>query len=90
VVLSIIKKGSADIIGLLPPDGRFIAIETKAPDGRLSAEQREFLEMIKQQSDLTVVAKSYRDIETALREAGYAGIIAGTLFKEAPEIRGID
>jgi hypothetical protein len=36
---------------------------------------------------LTVVAKSYRDIETALMEAGYTGIIAGPLF-EASEVRG--
>jgi hypothetical protein len=74
------KKGSADIIGLIPPDGKFLAVETKAPDGRLSPEQREFLEMIKRQGGLAIVARSWRDIEAALLEAGYSGIVAGPLF----------
>jgi hypothetical protein len=29
---------------------------------------------------MAVVAKSYRDIEAALLEAGYGGIVAGPLF----------
>jgi hypothetical protein len=40
------KKGSADILGLLP-GGRFLAVECKAAHGRLSPEQRQFLEDIK-------------------------------------------
>jgi hypothetical protein len=43
------KKGSADIIGLLAPDGKFLAVETKAPDGRLSPEQKQFLAGIREQ-----------------------------------------
>jgi hypothetical protein len=66
------KKGSADILGLLPPDGKFLAVETKAPDGRLSPEQREFLEMIKQQGGMAVIARSWMDVDQALRKAGYA------------------
>jgi hypothetical protein len=73
------KKGSADIIGLLP-GGKFLAVETKAPDGRLSPEQREFLEAVTQQGGLAVIARSYRDVEAALTEAGYTGIVAGPLF----------
>jgi hypothetical protein len=30
---------------------------------------------------MTIVAKSYRDIEAALMEAGYSGIVAGPLFE---------
>jgi hypothetical protein len=82
------KKGSADIIGLLPPDGKFIAIETKAPDGRLSPEQKQFLEEIRGLGGMAILARSYRDIEAALIEAGYTGIVAGPLF-EAPEVRGM-
>jgi hypothetical protein len=74
------KKGSADIIGLLPPDGKFLAVETKAPDGRLSPEQREFLEAIKQQGGVAVIARSWTDIDQALRQAGYSGITDGPLF----------
>jgi hypothetical protein len=74
------KKGSADIIGLLPPDGKFLAVEVKSMTGRASPEQREFLEAIKQQGGVAVVATSYRDVEAALREAGYNGITDGPLF----------
>jgi hypothetical protein len=72
-------KGSSDILGLLP-GGRFLAVECKAPDGRLSPEQRQFLADIKAQGGLAVVARSYRDIEEALRESGYSGITDGPLF----------
>jgi hypothetical protein len=59
----------------------------QAKGGRLSPEQREFLADIKALGGMAVVAKSYRDIEAALLEAGYTGIVAGPLF-EAPEVRG--
>ncbi|MDR0731206.1 MAG: VRR-NUC domain-containing protein, partial [Treponema sp.] len=72
-------KGSSDILGLLP-GGRFLAVECKAPDGRLSPEQRQFLADIKAQGGLAIVARSCRDIEAALTEAGYTGIVAGPLF----------
>jgi hypothetical protein len=72
-------KGSADIVGCLP-DGRFLAVEVKAEHGRLSPEQREFLEMIKRQGGLAIVAQSWKDIDQALREAGYSGITDGPLF----------
>jgi hypothetical protein len=65
------KKGSADILGILP-GGRFLAVECKAPDGRLSPEQRQFLADIKALGGMAIVAKSCRDIEAALMEAEYA------------------
>jgi hypothetical protein len=72
-------KGSSDILGCLP-GGRFLAVEVKAERGRLSPEQRQFLEDIKALGGMAVVARSCRDIEAALIEAGYAGIVAGPLF----------
>jgi hypothetical protein len=72
------KRGSADIIGLLPPDGKFLAIETKAPDGRLSPEQKEFLEAVKQQGGMAVVVRGWKELDQALREAGL--IDDGPLF----------
>jgi hypothetical protein len=74
-------KGSADILGCLP-GGRFLAVEVKAERGRLSPEQRQFLAGIRALGGLAVVARSYRDIEAALLEAGYTGLIAGPLFDE--------
>jgi hypothetical protein len=72
-------KGSSDILGCLP-DGRFPAVEVKAPSGRLSPEHRRFLEDIGRLGGLAIVARSYWDIEAALMEAGYTGIVAGPLF----------
>jgi hypothetical protein len=81
-------KGSSDILGLLP-GGRFLAVECKAEHSRLSPEQRQFLADVKALGGMTIVAKSCRDIDQALRKAGYSGITDGPLF-EAPEIRGIE
>jgi hypothetical protein len=75
------KKGSADILGCLP-GGSFLAVEVKAPNGRLSPEQKQFHEEIGGLGGLAIVARSYRDIEAALIEAGYSGVVAGPLFDE--------
>jgi len=69
--LSFGKKGSADILGCLP-DGRFLAIEVKAQRGHLSQEQSAFLEKIRGFGGLAVVARSFKELDKALREAGYA------------------
>jgi hypothetical protein len=49
--------------------------------------KREFLRDITAEGGLAVVAKSYRDIDTALREAGYNGPSVMLLF-EAPDHPG--
>jgi hypothetical protein len=77
-------KGSADILGCLP-GGKILAVECKAGHGRLSSEQRDFLADIKALGGMAVVARSWTDIDQALREGGY--VSDGPLF-EAPEIRG--
>jgi hypothetical protein len=76
------KVGSSDILGVLP-DGKILAVETKAKRGQLSPEQRQFLADIKALGGLAVVVKSWKDIDQALREAGYVN--DGPLFREAPE-----
>jgi hypothetical protein len=72
-------KGSADILGCLP-DGRFLAVEVKAPGGRLSPEQRQFLADIKALGGLAAVVRGWKELDQALREAGYSGITDGPLF----------
>jgi hypothetical protein len=72
------KKGSADILGCLP-GGRFLAIEVKAQHGRLSPEQRDFLEKIRGLGGIAVVARSFRELDIALRHEGYAD--DGPLFE---------
>jgi hypothetical protein len=65
------KKGSADIIGCLP-DGRFLAVEVKAQNGRLSPEQKQFLAEIRELGGLALVIRDWRELDAALRGAGYA------------------
>jgi hypothetical protein len=63
------KTGSSDILGVLP-GGRFIAVECKAPKGRLSDRQIAFLNEIERMGGVAVVAKSVDDIENVLRKQG--------------------
>lgn len=58
-------KGSSDLLGVLP-DGRFLAVETKAEGGRLSPEQRDFLEAVRRNRGVAIVAKSTDDLEAAI------------------------
>lgn len=59
------EKGASDIIGILP-GGRFLAVECKAENGRLSEYQIEYLANVRRMGGLAVVAKSSADIEAAL------------------------
>ena len=72
------RKGSSDIIGVLP-DGRFLAVEVKAPHGRLSPEQSAFLEKVRGMKGMAVVVRSFRELDAALRREGYAD--DGPLFE---------
>jgi hypothetical protein len=71
------KKGSADILGCLP-GGRFMAVEVKAPGGRLSPEQKQFLDGITALGGLAAVVKDWRYLDKILRAEGY--ISDGPLF----------
>ena len=65
------KKGSADILGCLP-GGRFLAVEVKAPGGKLTSEQHSFLDMVRGLGGFAVMVRSWRERDTALRSEGYA------------------
>lgn len=62
--------GSSDILGVLP-GGRFLAIECKAPGGRTTALQDQFLASVSQAGGLALVVRSMDDLRRGLREAGY-------------------
>jgi hypothetical protein len=53
-------KGCADILGIMR-GGRFLAIETKTPEGRLRPEQRAFRAMVEELGGLYVLARSVDD-----------------------------
>jgi hypothetical protein len=61
------KPGASDIVGLLP-GGRFIAVECKAPGGRLSELQAGYLRDIERMGGLAVVARSVEDLAKSLEE----------------------
>jgi len=66
------KKGSSDILGLLP-GGRLLCIECKAPNGgRLSSEQKQFLDEVRELGALALVVRGVAELDEALCEAGYA------------------
>jgi len=72
------KKGSSDILGILPK-GRFLAVEVKAPRGRLTPEQKQFLDDVQKLGGLAVVVRSWKELDHVLRETGY--VTAGPLFE---------
>jgi hypothetical protein len=78
------KKGSADILGCLP-NGRFLAVEVKAPDGRLSNDQKQFLEEIGTLGGLAITVRDWRELDAELRGAGYT-LEDMALFEPAPDV----
>jgi hypothetical protein len=62
-------RGMADIMGILAPSGRTVAIECKADGGRLRPHQRAFARMIRAHGGLYILARSVEDVEEALEGA---------------------
>ena len=58
-------RGVSDIIGCLP-GGRFLAIEVKAPKGKPTTEQLQFIDMINQAGGLAFVAHSVEEVQEKL------------------------
>ena len=56
------KKGSADIIGLRPPNGRLVAIEVKRPGQKQSDDQKAFQEKIEKMGGDYVLVYSLQDV----------------------------
>ena len=54
-------KGCPDVLGQLK-DGRLLAVEVKAPDGRLRPEQALFLERIRSAGGVGFVARDCNDV----------------------------
>jgi hypothetical protein len=57
--------GSADILGLTK-QGMFLAIEVKRPGGRLSPHQEAFLDAIRANKGMAIVAYSLTDVQKIL------------------------
>lgn len=59
------RKGISDIVGIY--EGRFLAIEVKSESGRLSSDQKVFLDDVKANGGIAIVARSVDDVERALK-----------------------
>ena len=69
-------RGSSDVLGVVGPSGRLLAIECKSDRGRMTSHQRAFAEMVVRFGGLHVVARSAADALDALASAGVAGAAA--------------
>lgn len=58
-------KGCADVIGQLQ-DGRFLAVEVKAPKGRLRPEQGAFLDQVRGAGGVAFLARNCADVAREL------------------------
>ena len=54
-------KGGSDIIGIHKPSGRFLAVEVKTTNGRVSKEQTNFINAINKAGGIAGVARSVKD-----------------------------
>jgi predicted porin len=59
-------KGCSDIIGQLY-DGRFLAIECKSDKGRLTEEQRNFIERVNRHGGLAGMVRSIDEVDALLQ-----------------------
>lgn len=59
--------GSADLIGMLAPQGRFLALEVKRPGEKPTREQELFLELVRKSGGVAAVVHS---VEEALAVVG--------------------
>ncbi len=64
-----LQKGSADLIGVLAPEGRFLALEVKTPKGRISKEQELFLALVRKQGGFACVVRSVDEAVAAIGRA---------------------
>jgi len=71
--------GISDILGILPPSGRFLAIECKRPGNKPTAEQDAFLDIVRQCGGIAVCVRSIDELEQALTDAGVWPLLGSRL-----------
>lgn len=69
------KRGISDILGIIPTNssktpvlGRFLAIEVKTPNDKLSPDQKRFLEEVNSFGGLSIVARSLDDVINSINK----------------------
>jgi hypothetical protein len=61
-------KGASDILAVLPPAGRLLAIECKQPGKRPTADQRAFLDAVAAAGGVALVVEDLGQLDVALGE----------------------
>lgn len=56
--------GSSDIIGLY--QGRFLAVEVKTPQGKVTKKQKKFLDLVIKNGGIAFIARGKEDVEYCL------------------------
>lgn len=62
-------RGGADLIGILAPAGRLVALEVKNARGVLKEDQRRFLELVRRRGGFGCVVRSVEQAKAALGRA---------------------
>lgn len=68
-----LAKGSADLIGVLAPHGRFVALEVKTYKGRIRPEQTQFLELVRRLGGVAAVVRSSDEAMAVIAAAKRGG-----------------
>jgi hypothetical protein len=58
--------GSSDILGVLPPSGRLLAVEVKRPGGRPTPHQQAFLDQVRAAGGVAAVVRDVADLGAML------------------------
>lgn len=64
-------KGVSDILGVLEPGGRFLAVECKRPGEKLKPAQEAFQSTVTAAGGLALVVTDVKELEAHLREEGF-------------------
>ena len=65
------NRGISDILAVLPPNGRLLAIEVKVPPDDLRPAQHEFLAAIREAGGIATVAMTVEQVHDALQDIGH-------------------
>ena len=68
-------KGLSDVVGQLI-DGRFLAIEVKRPSGKVTEDQKQFLNRVSSSNGVAFVARSVSDVFCVLDSIDCGGLSA--------------
>jgi VRR-NUC domain len=64
--------GSSDLIGIVAPHGRLIALEVKTASGRVTREQQQFLTLVERMGGVARVVRSVDEAVRAVDDAQVA------------------